>query len=66
MLDNFKLRLAAWIVGLRIVKWAHRVEGERAAFNKPCSFGSGWLLGKASIDGSIVACVRSSNRVGDL
>ncbi len=29
MFNNFKVWIAAWIVELRIVKWAHRVEGER-------------------------------------
>lgn len=29
MFNNFKLCIAAWIVELRVVKWAHRVEGER-------------------------------------
>lgn len=29
MLAKFKLLIAAWIVELRIVKWAHRAEGER-------------------------------------
>lgn len=29
MLNKFKLLIGAWIVELQIVKWAHRVEGER-------------------------------------
>ena len=29
MFNKLKLRVAAWIVELRLVKWAHRVEGER-------------------------------------
>lgn len=59
MLNKVKLLIASWIVELRIVKWANRVQGQRATYSEAYSAGNGWVLGSASIDGYIVGSVRS-------